>query len=293
MIANRLISWATGVHLHDYGCSLKVFRAEVVKPLRLYGEMHRFLPAIASEMGVSIAERWSTIAREARPSKYGISRTVRVILDLLTVKFLLSYSTRPLQIFGLIGGCHGLSSARDRAWVAYQRLFGYQSSPTACAPVRHSADLHGRPAGDARTAGRAAGADLPRVAGQGLWTAVMMRWPRAAAPRPARCRWAADRFVRLRSRRRRRRGRRPRCRIRRRSPRAARRRLPFTCARPPDRRSRWDRPRLPASPPMRGATATCGFTIVVTAPPKLTATRFLSFGDSLRSVDLGAEYPVP
>ena len=59
MVANRLISWATGVHLHDYGCSLKVFRAEVVKPMRLYGEMHRFLPAIASEMGVRIAERAS------------------------------------------------------------------------------------------------------------------------------------------------------------------------------------------------------------------------------------------
>ena len=104
MLANRLISKATGVQLHDYGCSLKVFRAEVVKPLRLYGEMHRFLPAIASEIGVTIAEMVvNHRARAAGTSKYGISRTIRVVLDLLTVKFLLSYSTRPLQIFGLLG----------------------------------------------------------------------------------------------------------------------------------------------------------------------------------------------
>lgn len=104
IIANRLISWATGVRLNDYGCSLKVFRAEVVKPLRLYGEMHRFLPALASEFGVRIAEQVvNHRARRFGRTKYGISRTVRVMLDLVTVKFLLSYSTRPLQMFGLIG----------------------------------------------------------------------------------------------------------------------------------------------------------------------------------------------
>ena len=82
-LANRLISWATGVRLNDYGCSLKVFRAEVVKPLRLYGEMHRFLPALASEMGVRIAEvPVNHRARVHGRSKYGISRTVRVVLDL-------------------------------------------------------------------------------------------------------------------------------------------------------------------------------------------------------------------
>ena len=96
MLANQLISVATGVRLHDYGCSLKVFRAEVVKPMRLYGEMHRFLPAIASEFGVRIAEVVvNHRARRHGRSKYGISRTVRVVLDLLTVKFLISYSTRP------------------------------------------------------------------------------------------------------------------------------------------------------------------------------------------------------
>jgi glycosyltransferase involved in cell wall biosynthesis len=128
MIANRIISIATGVRLHDYGCSLKAFRAEVVKPLKLYGEMHRFLPAIASELGVDIAE----VVVNHRPrrhgaSKYGISRTIRVILDLLTVKFLLSYSTRPLQIFGLIGLVMGLSGAIITGWLAYVRLFGSQS----------------------------------------------------------------------------------------------------------------------------------------------------------------------
>jgi len=108
MLANRLISWATGVRLNDYGCSLKVFRAEVVKPLRLYGELHRFLPALASEMGVTIVEApVNHRPRQHGTSKYGISRTFRVILDLLTVKFLLSYSTRPFQMFGLVGGLMG------------------------------------------------------------------------------------------------------------------------------------------------------------------------------------------
>ena len=124
-IANWLISIATGVHLHDYGCSLKVFRAEVVKPLKLYGEMHRFLPAIASEQGVSIAEVVVN-HRERRHgrSKYGIGRTIRVILDLMTVKFLLSYSTRPLQIFGLVGGAMGLAGALGIGWLAWIRLMG-------------------------------------------------------------------------------------------------------------------------------------------------------------------------
>jgi glycosyltransferase involved in cell wall biosynthesis len=128
MLANRLISWATGVRLNDYGCSLKVFRAEVVKPLRLYGEMHRFLPALASEMGVCIAELpVNHRARAHGRSKYGISRTVRVMLDLLTVKFLLSYSTRPLQVFGLVGGVMGLTGGLLLAYLAYVRLAGYEA----------------------------------------------------------------------------------------------------------------------------------------------------------------------
>jgi glycosyltransferase involved in cell wall biosynthesis len=123
MIANRLISWATGVRLHDYGCSLKIFRAEVVKPLRLYGEMHRFLPALASEQGVRIAEQpVNHRARQHGRSKYGIGRTFRVMLDLLTVKFLLSYSTRPLQIFGLVGGILGLAGVGLLGYLGIARL---------------------------------------------------------------------------------------------------------------------------------------------------------------------------
>ncbi len=104
LIANKVISVITGVHLHDYGCTLKAFKKEVTDNIKLYGEMHRFIPAIASAMGVSIAE----IKVNHRPrlygtSKYGISRTFRVILDLITVKFLLSYSNRPIHVFGLIG----------------------------------------------------------------------------------------------------------------------------------------------------------------------------------------------
>ena len=128
MIANRLISWATGVQLHDYGCSLKAFRAEVVKPLKLYGEMHRFIPAIASEQGVTITEvAVNHRARKHGVSKYGISRTIRVVLDLLTVKFLLSYSTRPVQIFGLLGLGMGSLGTVIAAYLSYVKLFQGES----------------------------------------------------------------------------------------------------------------------------------------------------------------------
>jgi glycosyltransferase involved in cell wall biosynthesis len=127
LIANRVISQATGVNLHDYGCSLKVFRAEVVKPMKLYGEMHRFLPAIASEFGVTTIERVvNHRARQHGTSKYGISRTIRVILDLLTVKFLISYRTRPVQIFGLWGLILGGLGALILAWLGYIRLTTFQ-----------------------------------------------------------------------------------------------------------------------------------------------------------------------
>ncbi|MAG72599.1 MAG: glycosyltransferase family 2 protein [Vicinamibacterales bacterium] len=127
MIANAIISWSTGVHLHDYGCSLKAFRAEVVKPLKLYGEMHRFIPALASEMGVRVDEMVVNHRPRTRGrSKYGLSRTVRVILDLMTVKFLLSYSTRPLQMFGLLGLLMGGAGLAVTGWLAYLRLFGNQ-----------------------------------------------------------------------------------------------------------------------------------------------------------------------
>lgn len=127
MIANSVISSATGVKLHDYGCSLKVFRSEIVKGMRLYGEMHRFLPAIASEQGVSIAEQ--VVNHRARihgTSKYGISRTIRVVLDLLTVKFLSSYSTRPLQMFGSLGIGMAAIGIPVVLYLAYVRLIAHQ-----------------------------------------------------------------------------------------------------------------------------------------------------------------------
>ena len=103
-LANRLISWVTGVGLHDYGCTLKAFRREVIDNINLYGEMHRFIPAIASGMGISFTEvKVNHRARRFGASKYGISRTIRVVLDLITVKFMLSYATRPLHVFGTVG----------------------------------------------------------------------------------------------------------------------------------------------------------------------------------------------
>jgi glycosyltransferase involved in cell wall biosynthesis len=128
IVANRLISAVTGVRLSDYGCSLKAFQAEVVKPLRLYGELHRFIPALVSDMGVRIAEEpVSHRVRQHGQSKYGISRTVRVIVDLLTVKFLLTYSTRPLQMFGPPGLLMGVAGVGIMGYLAYLRLFAFES----------------------------------------------------------------------------------------------------------------------------------------------------------------------
>jgi glycosyltransferase involved in cell wall biosynthesis len=122
-IANRLISFATGVHLHDYGCTLKAMRSDVAKNMRLYGEMHRFIPAVASWMGVDIDEMVvSHRPREAGQSKYGLERTPRVLLELLAVKFLLKHSSRPLQVFGSVGflvGGVGFALGCYLVWVKY------------------------------------------------------------------------------------------------------------------------------------------------------------------------------
>ena len=123
LLANRLISAITKVHLRDFGCTLKALRREVIENIHLYGEMHRFIAAIAASVGVSIAE----VPVNFRPrihgkSKYGISRSIRVMLDLLTVKFLLSYSTRPLQIFGLMGLISGTAGTVIGLILSYERL---------------------------------------------------------------------------------------------------------------------------------------------------------------------------
>ena len=104
MLANRLISNVTDVRLHDYGCSLKAYRTEVLKQVRLYGELHRFIPALASQVGATVTEvPVNHRARQFGRSKYGISRTIRVMLDLITVWFLGTYSTRPIHVFGTLG----------------------------------------------------------------------------------------------------------------------------------------------------------------------------------------------
>ena len=103
-IANGLISSMTGVHLHDYGCTLKAYRREVLEGIGLYGELHRFVPALASRVGAKVTEL--PVRHHPRlhgQSKYGISSTMRVVLDLITVRFLLSYATKPIQLFGKWG----------------------------------------------------------------------------------------------------------------------------------------------------------------------------------------------
>jgi glycosyltransferase involved in cell wall biosynthesis len=124
IIANKIISYSTNVKLHDYGCTLKAFRKEITQNIKLYGEMHRFIPAIASGMGSSVAEvKVNHRARKFGKSKYGISRTIRVVLDLITVKFLLSYATRPLQIFGLLGFSCGIIGFCMAIYLTIQRQF--------------------------------------------------------------------------------------------------------------------------------------------------------------------------
>lgn len=124
MLANRLISKITEVSLHDYGCTLKAMRAEVAKRITLYGEMHRFIPAVASGVGAKIAEvKVNHRARTAGESKYGISRTFRVILDLITVKFLLRFHARPLHFFGMPGLAIGSFGGLLIAYLTIARLF--------------------------------------------------------------------------------------------------------------------------------------------------------------------------
>jgi glycosyltransferase involved in cell wall biosynthesis len=103
-MANRLISWVTGVHLHDYGCTLKAYRREALEGFRLYGEMHRFIPVFAHSIGAKITELpVRHHPRKFGEAKYGLERTVKVILDLFTVKFLLDYSHKPMRLFGGTG----------------------------------------------------------------------------------------------------------------------------------------------------------------------------------------------
>jgi len=123
MIANGLISWITGVELHDYGCTLKLYKAQYLKPLRLYGEMHRFVPAFAGFLGARIAEvPVNHRARTAGVSKYGITRTFKVLLDLMTVKFMDTYLGKPIYLFGGGGVGMGLLGVAFGAYTLYKKF---------------------------------------------------------------------------------------------------------------------------------------------------------------------------
>ncbi len=123
-VANWLISKVTGVYLHDYGCSLKAYRADVLKDVKLYGEMHRFIPALAYWAGGRVTEMEVTHhPRKYGKTKYGVSRILRVVLDLVTVKFLLTYATRPLQVFGRWGLISGGLGVLLGLYLTVQKLF--------------------------------------------------------------------------------------------------------------------------------------------------------------------------
>jgi glycosyltransferase involved in cell wall biosynthesis len=125
MLANRLISWIGGVPLHDYGCSLKAYRRESLEDVRLYGEMHRFIPIYASWAGARVTEiPVEHHARTMGKSKYGLSRTVKVIFDLMTIKFMASYQTKPIYIFGTFGLLSFFVSFAATAWALVLKFTG-------------------------------------------------------------------------------------------------------------------------------------------------------------------------
>ena len=128
MIANWLISSVTGVHLHDYGCTLKAYRRDVLEGFRLYGEMHRFIPVYASSVGAKITEMpVNHHARKYGKAKYGLERTVKVVLDLFTVKFLVAYSSKPIYLFGGTGGLLMVISTITMIYLFVRRLFFFVS----------------------------------------------------------------------------------------------------------------------------------------------------------------------
>ncbi len=134
IVANRLIGWTTGVRIHDYGCSLKAYRRDVLTDVRLYGELHRFIPALAHAAGARVTEiPVSHHPRRYGKAKYGLSRTLKVILDILAVRFLMSYSTRPIHIFGLLGLFSFLAGVVILLYLAVVRLFLLQ--PVADRPL--------------------------------------------------------------------------------------------------------------------------------------------------------------
>ncbi len=128
MIANWIISRVTGVHLHDYGCTLKAYRRDVLEGFRLYGEMHRFIPVYASSVGAKITEmQVNHYPRRFGKTKYGLERTAKVVLDLFTVKFLVAFSSKPIYLFGGTGGALMIASTIMMAYLFFRRLFFFVS----------------------------------------------------------------------------------------------------------------------------------------------------------------------
>ena len=124
MIANKIISLIGGVHLHDYGCTLKAYRRDILKNIRLYGEMHRFIPIYAQWIGARVSEiPVRHFLRGSGASKYGMSRVFKVILDLMVVKFLLSYSQKPIYVFGGMGLLMILGGFLSGGFAIYLKLF--------------------------------------------------------------------------------------------------------------------------------------------------------------------------
>jgi glycosyltransferase involved in cell wall biosynthesis len=128
MVANWIISRVTGVHLHDYGCTLKAYRRDVLEGFRLYGEMHRFIPVYASSVGAKITEvQVNHHPRKFGKTKYGLERTAKVVLDLFTVKFLVAYSSKPIYLFGGTGGLLMVISSITMIYLLVRRLFYFVS----------------------------------------------------------------------------------------------------------------------------------------------------------------------
>jgi len=129
-MANRIISWIGGVPLHDYGCSLKAYRREVIQDVKLYGEMHRFIPIYAAWAGARVTEiPVDHHARTMGKSKYGISRTIKVVFDLMTIKFMASYQTKPIYVFGFFGMLAFLASILAGAYAIFLKFAGVLGLP--------------------------------------------------------------------------------------------------------------------------------------------------------------------
>jgi glycosyltransferase involved in cell wall biosynthesis len=135
-IANWMMAKLSGIELHDFGTTFKAYRREIIQEIQLYGELHRFIPALASSTGAKIAEvPIENLQRKTGKSNYGIGRTIRVFLDLIIVKFLLDYSTRPLQFFGLLGVAGAGLGSLLACFLAYEKFFLHKAIMTEHGPL--------------------------------------------------------------------------------------------------------------------------------------------------------------